>query len=198
MAVTTLPRLEISEADVREFLQRIGEDPKRAGITETPARILRALPEIFFGYFAPEDFLEKQYAKSFESTADNMVIQTGIPVYSFCEHHMLPFFGSVAIGYLPQGRVIGASKLTRIVDYFARRLQIQENLTEQIGHSLVDNLNCAGVMVVMRCTHLCMVYRGIKEKNITLTTSTALGMFRESDAARNEFMRLAESNTGPF
>lgn len=177
---------------IQFFLEQIGDDPKREGLIETPARVQKALKELFSGYVDEEKKLIELFSKVFTSDNDQMVIQTKIPVRSFCEHHILPFFGTCSIGYIPKGKVIGASKLTRIVDVFSRRLQIQEQLTEQIGKAIFERLDCSGVIVVLRCVHLCMIYRGIKSGPTPLITSKVLGVLADDASARAEFLSLSQ------
>lgn len=180
------------EKSVQSFIRYVGDNPEREGLLETPARVLRAIPELFSGYIDEEKKLNVLFSRVFSSDNDSMVIQKNIPVHSFCEHHILPFFGFCDLGYIPKGKVIGASKLTRIVDIFSRRLQIQEQLTEQIGQAIFKRLDCAGVIVVLRCLHLCMVYRGIKSGQTPLITSKVLGVFADDSGTRAEFLNLVE------
>jgi GTP cyclohydrolase I len=176
---------------VVQLLSLINEDPSRVGLLETPDRVSRALRSLFSGYFHEPEYLDSLF-KVFPSDNKSMIIQEGIPVYSFCEHHMLPFFGTCNIGYVPEGKVIGASKLSRIVDYFSRRLQIQEELTRQIADAISEHLGCQGVMVVMKCTHLCMVYRGVQVRHVPLTTSAVRGCFDVDEKTRHEFLSITQ------
>jgi len=170
------------------LLQYIGEDPLREGLIDTPERILRSWKELFSGYQAnPDDILT-----CFEDGACNeMIAIRGIEFFSTCEHHFLPFFGTVDIGYIPNGRVIGLSKPARLVEIFSRRLQIQERLTTQIADALVEYLQPKGVMVVVKAKHFCMTCRGVKQPNSTAVTSAIRGVFQDLDA-RTEFMRLTQ------
>jgi GTP cyclohydrolase IA len=173
---------------VRELLREIGEDPKREGLVNTPRRIAEALEFLTSGYRAnPREIIEKAI---FVQETHNMVIARDIELYSLCEHHMLPFFGRCHIGYIAKDHVVGVSKLARLVDVYTRRLQIQERLTEQIAHSLLDVLQADGVGVTIEAQHLCMMMRGVQKQNSMMTTSTMLGSFRSSVATRTEFLTL--------
>lgn len=173
---------------VRELLREIGEDPKREGLVNTPRRIADALEFLTSGYRAnPREIIEKAI---FVQETHNMVIARDIELYSLCEHHMLPFFGRCHIGYIAEDRVVGVSKLARLVDVYTRRLQIQERLTDQIAHSLLDVLRADGVGVTIEAQHLCMMMRGVQKQNSMMTTSTMLGSFRSSVATRTEFLTL--------
>jgi len=173
---------------VRELLREIGEDPKREGLVNTPTRVAAALDFLTSGSRgSPREILEKAI---FTQETHNMVIARDIELYSLCEHHLLPFFGRCHIGYIAEGRVVGVSKLARLVDLFARRLQIQERLTDQIAHSLFDVLHAEGVGVTIEAQHLCMMMRGVEKQNSMMTTSAMLGSFRNSVATRTEFLTL--------
>ncbi len=173
---------------IRELIIEIGEDPEREGLINTPERAARSWEFLTKGY---RDDLNKVINNAiFESTSNNMVIVRDIEVYSLCEHHMLPFFGKCHIGYVADSVVIGVSKLARIVDHFARRLQIQENLTEQIAEAVMEAVSPEGVGVVMECQHMCMMMRGVEKQNSVMTTSSVLGSFRKSEATRAEFLNL--------
>jgi GTP cyclohydrolase IA len=173
---------------VRELLREIGEDPKREGLVNTPRRIAEALEFLTSGYLAnPREIIEKAI---FVQETHNMVIARDIELYSLCEHHMLPFFGRCHIGYIAKDRVVGVSKLARLVDVYTRRLQIQERLTDQIAHSLLDVLQADGVGVTIEAQHLCLMMRGVQKQNSMMTTSTMLGSFRSSVATRTEFLTL--------
>ncbi|MEI6970066.1 MAG: GTP cyclohydrolase I FolE [bacterium] len=173
---------------VRELLLEIGEDPGREGLLKTPERVVGALEMLTSGYKADQAAITR-HAK-FLAEANNMVILKDIEVYSLCEHHMLPFFGKCHIGYIPKKHVIGVSKLARIVDCFARRLQIQERLTSQIARAITDTIDAEGVGVVMECRHLCMMMRGVEKQNSVMTTSSVLGSFLTSATTRQEFLSL--------
>jgi len=173
---------------VRELLVEIGEDPDREGLVKTPARIAAALSFLTSGYQADMDALIN--GAIFTQEINNMIIARDIELYSLCEHHMLPFFGRCHIGYIPKGRVFGISKLARLVDMYARRLQIQERLTEQIAHAVMSSVKPVGVGVIIEARHLCMMMRGVQKQNSLMTTSSVLGSFRDSVATRNEFLTL--------
>lgn len=163
-------------------MEGIGEDPKREGLKETPERVARACKEIFGGYERnPKEILLKR----FDSGASGLVIEKDIPFYSMCEHHLLPFFGKVAVGYVPNGKVVGLSKLVRLVNVYARRAQIQENMTEQIADALAKNLDAKGVIVYVQAEHLCMSMRGVGRPGVQTSTLAARGCM-EGDAALRE------------
>lgn len=173
---------------VRELLIEIGEDPDREGLQDTPVRVAKAYEFLTSGYrLNVEEVINKAI---FTQDTNNMVIARNIEIYSLCEHHMLPFFGKCHIGYISQGKVFGISKLARLADAFARRLQIQERLTEQIAKAIMKNVNAEGVGVVVECHHLCMMMRGVEKQNSIMTTSSMLGSFHNSEATRNEFLTL--------
>lgn len=174
---------------VRELLIEIGEDPEREGLLYTPKRIAESYKYLTSGYNIDIDKLVN--GAVFHQDIDNMVIVRDIELYSLCEHHMLPFYGRCHIGYIPlEGRVLGVSKLARLVDAFSRRLQIQERLTEQIAHSIMDIIQPEGIGVVVEARHLCMMMRGVEKQNSVMTTSSVIGSFRESTATRTEFLTL--------
>lgn len=166
---------------VRRQLQVIGEDPKREGLLETPKRVVRSWGEIFGSYSK-----EPPPLKWFSSDCDEMVVVRNIEFYSMCEHHMLPFFGTASIAYVPKGKVIGVSKLARLVDYHARKLQIQEKLTEDIANSLKDEVE--GVAVSLKAQHMCMTMRGVKQPEPIMHSTCLTGVFRKDAATRNEFL----------
>jgi GTP cyclohydrolase I len=173
---------------IHELLREIGEDPSREGLVNTPKRIAAALEYLTSGYRTdPREIIEKAI---FVQETHNMVIARDIELYSLCEHHMLPFFGRCHIGYIAEGRVVGISKLARLVDVFARRLQIQERLTDQIAHALLNVLKADGVGVTIEAQHLCMMMRGVEKQNSMMATSAMLGSFRKSAATRTEFLTL--------
>jgi GTP cyclohydrolase I len=180
--------VERVQALVRELLQEIGEDPSREGLVATPSRVARALEFLTSGY--REDLREIVHHAVFAQETHNMVIARDIELYSLCEHHVLPFFGRAHVGYIAKGRVIGVSKLARMVDHYARRLQIQERLTEQLAHAIEECIGADGVGVVVEAQHLCMMMRGVEKQNSMMTTSAVLGTFRESVATRTEFLTL--------
>ena len=176
------------EALVRELLVEIGEDPQREGLLATPGRVARALEFLTSGYRG--DVAQIVHHAVFAQRTHNMVIARDIELYSLCEHHMLPFFGRAHIGYIAQGHVLGISKLARLVDHFARRLQIQERLTEEVASAVLEAVNADGVGVVIEAQHLCMMMRGVEKQNSMMTTSAVLGTFRGSVATRTEFLTL--------
>ncbi len=178
-----------AEAHVRELLRLIGDDPDREGLRETPARFVRALEEHFAGYNQnPAEHLDRTFDEV--QGYDELVLVSDIEVYSHCEHHMVPFVGKAHVGYIPNGRVVGLSKLARVVDVFAKRLQVQEKLTVQIAHALEESLQPHGVAVVLQCQHFCMCYRGVRKPGSWTTTSRLRGIFLQDSAARIELLTL--------
>ena len=175
----------------KKIIRNIGEDPDRDGLLDTPGRAARAMQYLTRGYGQSLD--EVVNNAIFESDNDEMILVKDIEVYSLCEHHLLPFIGKCHVAYLPTGKVIGLSKIARIVDMFARRLQIQENLTKQIADSLMDIIQPSGVGVIIEAKHLCMMMRGVEKQNSSMTTSMMLGSFRKDDRTRSEFLRLSRS-----
>jgi GTP cyclohydrolase I len=173
---------------VRELLTEIGEDPRREGLLKTPQRVAAAFDFLTSGYRT--DLARLINGAIFTQQTNSMVIVKNIEVYSLCEHHMLPFFGRCHIGYLPTGKVFGVSKLARLVDMYARRLQLQERLTEQISKEIMDSIGASGVGVMIEARHLCMMMRGVEKQNSMMVTSSVLGTFRESSATREEFLAL--------
>ena len=179
-----LPRIE---AAVREILAAVGEDPEREGLRETPARVARMYAEMFAGLRQnPREHLRRTFTQKY----DEMVLVKDIPFYSLCEHHMLPFFGSCHVGYLPKGKVVGLSKIPRLVGVFAHRLQLQERLTKEIAEALSEELAPRGVGVVVEARHLCMEMRGVQKPGGQLITSCMLGTFRKDARTRAEFLDL--------
>jgi GTP cyclohydrolase I len=174
------------EAAVREILLDIGENPDREGLLKTPDRVARMYDELTAGYHT--DPVKLINGALFDVDYDEMVIVKDIDFYSLCEHHMLPFFGRVHIAYVPDGKVVGLSKIPRIVEMFARRLQVQERMTRQIADFIQEVLHPKGVAVVIEGAHMCSMMRGVKKANATMTTSAMLGSFRESSKTRAEFM----------
>ena len=174
----------------RELLQSIGEDVNREGLQRTPDRAARALEFLTQGYRQNLD--EILNGAVFESSASEIILVKDIELYSLCEHHLLPFIGRAHVAYLPNGKVIGLSKVARIVDVFARRLQIQENLTTQIAESLMRCLEPSGVAVVVEAKHLCMMMRGVEKQNSVMKTSCLLGSFKEDARTRSEFLALLQ------
>ncbi|MGH2406949.1 MAG: GTP cyclohydrolase I FolE [Candidatus Limnocylindrales bacterium] len=178
------------EAAVREILTEIGEDPDRQGLVRTPERVHRMYAELTAGYRVdPERLIN---GAVFEVDYSEMVIVKDIPFYSLCEHHLLPFFGTASVAYIPRGRVIGLSKIPRVVEMYARRLQLQERLTQQVADFLQDRLQPQGVGVVMEATHLCAVMRGVRKPGTLMVTSSVLGIFRSRDKTRAEFLAHLE------
>ena len=171
-----------------EIIRGIGEDPAREGLAGTPERAARALRYLTRGYSTSID--EVVNKAIFESDNEEMILVKNIELYSLCEHHLLPFIGKCHVAYIPTGKVIGLSKIARIVDMYARRLQIQENLTKQIADTMMDVISPAGVGVVIEAQHLCMMMRGVEKQNSIMTTSMMLGSFREHTRTRTEFLRL--------
>ena len=181
-------RLDKIAGAYRELLQDIGEDVNREGLMRTPIRAARALEFLTQGYRQNLD--EIINGAVFESGASEIILVKDIELYSLCEHHLLPFIGRAHVAYLPNGKVIGLSKVARIVDVFARRLQIQENLTTQIAESLMRCLEPSGVAVVVEAKHLCMMMRGVEKQNSVMKTSCLLGTFKEDARTRSEFLSL--------
>jgi GTP cyclohydrolase I len=173
---------------IRELLMQMGEDPSREGLVETPKRVEQSLRFLTSGYQADVD--EVVNDALFSVDYNEMVIVKDIDFYSLCEHHLLPFFGKCHVAYIPQGKVIGLSKIPRLVDVFARRLQVQERLTNQIAEVILEKINPLGVAVVMEGTHLCMSMRGVEKQNSFALTSAMLGVFREDARTRAEFLEL--------
>ena len=176
------------EEQWKKIIEEIGEDPNREGLLKTPERAAKAFQFLTRGYHQDVDELVNKAI--FTSDTDEMVIVRNIEMYSMCEHHMLPFIGKAHVAYLPQGKVIGLSKIARIVDLFARRLQIQEVLTKQIADCVNSAIGAKGVGVVIEAKHMCMMMRGVEKQNSIMTTSCMLGNFREQAQTREEFLRL--------
>ena len=172
----------------KNLLTKLGEDPQREGLLETPDRAAKAMEFLTQGY---SQKLEDVVNNAVFTVEDNhMIIVKDIELYSLCEHHMLPFFGKCHIGYIPEGKVLGVSKLARIVDLFARRLQIQERLTNEVASSIMETIAPEGVGVVVEAQHLCMMMRGVEKQNSNMITSAMLGSFRRDQSTRNEFLQL--------
>jgi GTP cyclohydrolase I len=184
---------EFSENDWRRFIISLGEDPDRPGLSETPARVEKAWKHWTAGYTQnPADLL-----KTFEDGAEQyneLIVVRNIPVYSHCEHHLAPFFGKATIGYMPDGKIVGLSKLTRLMECFAKRLQVQERLTIQVANALMESLQPKAVGVVIRCRHLCMESRGIRTPGEETVTSAMLGELQPNLAMRTEFLALARKD----
>jgi GTP cyclohydrolase IA len=181
-------QLDVMSHAYRELLEAIGEDPSRQGLLKTPERAARALEFLTQGY--RQSVEEIVNSAIFDSEASEIVLVKDIELYSMCEHHLLPFIGRAHVAYIPNGKVIGLSKIARIVDVFARRLQIQENLTTQIAESLMDCLEPGGVAVVVEAKHLCMMMRGVEKQNSVMKTSCLLGCFKDDARTRSEFLSL--------
>ncbi len=179
---------------IRRLLAEIGEDPGREGLRETPRRVERSLRFLLSGYQTDIDQLVN--GALFSVDYNEMVIVRDIDVYSLCEHHLLPFFGKCHVAYIPDGRVIGLSKLPRIVDAFARRLQVQERLTSQVARTIADKVRPLGVAVVVEATHLCMAMRGVEKQNSVTVTSAMLGAFQNDARTRAEFLGLIQRPGG--
>jgi len=173
----------------RELLIEIGEDPEREGLLKTPERVAESWSFLTSGYRSNMKSVINNAI--FESEANNMILCRDIELYSLCEHHMLPFFGSCTIGYIASSKVIGLSKLARIVDHFSRRLQIQERLTAQIARAVMDSVDAEGVGVIIEARHMCMAMRGVAKQHSSMTTSSVLGSFHSDPATRTEFLNLA-------
>ena len=173
---------------IRELLKEIGEDPSREGLDRTPARVAKAWAYLTSGY--RQDVHQVLNEALFTEEYDEMVVVKDIDLYSLCEHHLLPFFGKAHVAYLPKDRVVGLSKIPRLVDAFARRLQVQERLTVQIAHALQDAIHPRGVGVVIEAMHLCMIMRGVEKQNSVAVTSCMLGGFRDQHQTREEFLSL--------
>jgi GTP cyclohydrolase IA len=175
---------------IRRQLELLGEDPSRDGLMKTPERVAATLKWLTHGYeMDPADVIGDAI---FDETHENMVMVRDIELYSMCEHHMLPFYGKAHIAYIPNGKIVGLSKLARVVDVFARRLQVQERLTEQVAQALSDVLDPLGVGVVIEAYHLCMMMRGVQKQNSRTITSSLRGVFRDDPKTRDEFLRLAQ------
>jgi GTP cyclohydrolase I len=173
---------------IRELLVEIGEDPGREGLIKTPERVAESFAFLTKGYRTDPKAVVNEAV--FESEANNLIIARDIEIYSLCEHHMLPFYGRCHVGYIAQNKVLGVSKLARIADCFARRLQIQERLTAQIAREVMDAVDAEGVGVVLECRHLCMMMRGVEKQNSVMTTSSVLGSIHDEAEARAEFLNL--------
>ncbi|VAX15102.1 GTP cyclohydrolase I type 1 [hydrothermal vent metagenome] len=176
------------EKIIKELLLKIGEDPEREGLLETPNRVEKSLSYLTSGYKMDANHLIESAV--FNETCDEMVIVKDIDVFSLCEHHMLPFYGKAHVAYIPNGKIIGLSKIPRIIEVFARRLQVQERLTNQIAHALQNGLKPRGVAVVIEALHLCMAMRGVEKQNSATITSSMLGGFKNDPRTRQEFLSL--------
>jgi GTP cyclohydrolase I len=183
----SLPQNALSQS-YREILIGLGENPDREGLLDTPVRAAKAMQYLCHGY--EQSVEEIVNGALFASDNDEMIIVDNIELYSLCEHHMLPFIGKAHVAYIPTGKVLGLSKIARLVDMFARRLQIQENLTRQIADAVQQVTGAAGVAVVIEAKHMCMMMRGVEKQNSTMNTSVMLGAFRDSSNTRQEFLQL--------
>jgi GTP cyclohydrolase I len=192
-ATETMQALELDEL-IRQMILHLGEDPDRDGLLRTPERVAKSMRWLTRGY--NQSVREAIGEAVFEEKHESMVLVRDIEVYSLCEHHMLPFFGKAHIAYYPNGRIVGLSKLPRVVDVFARRLQIQERMTDQIADALMEVLQPMGVGVVVEAYHLCMMMRGVEKQNSKTVTSALRGIFRDDAKTRDEFLRLAHGGRG--
>jgi len=188
----TLEVLPVVADSYRDIIKMLGEDPNREGLLETPMRAAKAITFFTKGY--QETVQEVVKNAVFSEPTDEMVVVKDIEMFSLCEHHLVPFMGHVAIGYLPRGKVLGLSKLARIVEMFSRRLQVQERLTREIANAVWEAIEPAGVGVVVRATHMCMVMRGVQKINSKTVTSSMLGNFRDDPKTRAEFLTLAKDS----
>jgi GTP cyclohydrolase IA len=176
-----------TEEIVKKLIENIGDDPSREGLLDTPKRVAKSYETLFSGYGKdPHDVLRVFDGENY----DEMIIVKDIEFYSFCEHHMIPFFGKVHVGYIPNGKIVGISKIPRMIEIFARRLQNQERLTQQVADTLNELLSPRGVGVVVDAKHLCMMARGVEKQNSIVTTSALHGLFKGNDKTRGEFLRL--------
>jgi GTP cyclohydrolase I len=176
------------EESVRDIIRLVGENPEREGLLRTPHRVAKAWEVLTSGY--KQDVKAVLNGAVFTEKYDEMVIVKGIDFFSLCEHHLLPFYGKAHVAYIPKGKIVGLSKIPRVVEVFSRRLQVQERLTQQIADTLYETLEPDGVAVVIEARHLCMMMRGVEKQNSVATTSAMLGSFREDERTRNEFLKL--------
>jgi GTP cyclohydrolase I len=191
METTTLKKQRLAdpmETQIKTLLELLGEDPEREGLKKTPARVAESLRYLTRGKRQSLETIVN--GALFHSTMEEMILVKDIELYSLCEHHLLPFMGHCHIAYIPNGKIIGLSKIPRLVDFYARRLQVQENLTCQIADSLMALLNAKGVAVIIEAKHLCMMMRGIEKQNASLKTSVMRGLFRDDLRTRSEFLSL--------
>ena len=190
--MTYLPSQETIEDHYRDILAFVGEDPEREGLLRTPHRVVEALKYLTQGYQQNVETLLN--GAIFHEDYDDMVVVKDIEFYSQCEHHLLPFYGKAHVAYIPNGKIVGLSKIPRLVDMFSRRLQVQERMTTQIAEALENALQPKGVAVVIEGAHMCMLMRGVQKQNATMITSHVMGAFRTDRATRQEFMSLVKGN----
>lgn len=197
---TTMDAATLSEVSTqelyREILTRIGEDPNRDGLIRTPERMEKAMAFLTRGY--KQNVTDVLHDALFDVDYDEMVIVKDVEFFSMCEHHLLPFFGKAHVAYVPNGKVIGLSKIPRLVDVFSRRLQVQERLTRQIGEAITEAINPQGVAVILEAQHLCMMMRGVEKQHSSTVTSAMLGVFKTQLQTRNEFLSLVRRNGSSF
>ncbi|MBS1985157.1 MAG: GTP cyclohydrolase I FolE [Bdellovibrionales bacterium] len=182
-----MPQKAIQE-NMKLILKLMGEDPEREGLLKTPERYAKAMDFLTSGY--KQDPVQVINGAIFHENYDEMILVKDIEIYSLCEHHLLPFFGKVHIAYIPNGKIVGLSKLARMAEIFARRLQVQERMTDQIARTIQDYLEPRGVAVVVEAQHMCMIMRGVQKQNSTMVTSSMLGEFRDNQNTRSEFLKL--------
>lgn len=176
----------------RDIIGKLGEDPQREGLLKTPERVAKALQFLTSGY--QQDAAKILRGAMFKEEYSEMVIVKDIELYSMCEHHILPFFGKAHVAYIPNGHIVGLSKIPRVVDVFARRLQVQERLTHQVLDAIQETLNPLGVAVVIEARHMCMMMRGVQKQNSATTTSAFTGVFKDDEKTRNEFLKLVSAH----
>ena len=188
---TTILENKILEENYLSIIKALGENPEREGLLKTPERVAKAMQFLTNGYDVNPDDLINQAI--FHEEYSEMVLVKSVEIYSLCEHHMLPFFGKAHIAYIPDGKIVGLSKIPRVVDAYSRRLQVQERLTIEIRDCIQRTLNPIGVAVVIECSHMCMQMRGVQKQNSVTTTSAFTGLFLENDASRKEFINLIQA-----
>jgi len=192
----TDPKSIAAMAQVRELITFIGENPDREGLVDTTKRVIQAMQEHFIGYtMDPAEELSRTFSEI--DGYDQMVLLTGIDVHSHCEHHMVPFVGKAHVAYIPNGKVVGLSKLAKVVDIYSKRLQVQEKLTAQIANAIQTHLQPLGVGVIIQARHFCMCYRGVRQPHAWTTTSKLTGIFLEDSSTRTEFLRLVSIGQAP-
>lgn len=188
-------KLQRLEGLFKELLEVIGEDPSREGLVKTPSRAAKAFLDFTHGYKQDLDTVLNQAV--FTEEFEDMVVVRNIEMYSLCEHHLVPFFGTVHVGYIPNGKIVGLSKIARLVEMFSRRLQVQERLTHEVAQAIDDAINPRGVAVVIEARHLCMMSRGVEKQHSSMVTSAVLGAFRDDRATRQEFLDLIRTGGKP-